>query len=73
MSSVVKAVNITTGQQIKTGDVLVLVEAMKMEYPLTAPFDGIVEDISCKTGDAVTDGQILMHISQQADDNDKTD
>ena len=73
MSSVVKAVNITTGQQIKTGDVLVLVEAMKMEYPLTAPFDGIVEDISCETGDAVTDGQILMHISQQADDNDKTD
>ena len=73
MSSVVKAVNITTGQQIKTGDVLVLVEAMKMEYPLTAPFDGIVEDISCETGDAVSDSQILMHISQQADDNDKTD
>ena len=48
MSSVVKAVNITTGQQIKTGDVLVLVEAMKMEYPLTAPFDGIVEDISAR-------------------------
>jgi len=73
MSSVIKAVNITKGQQIKTGDVLVLVEAMKMEYPLTAPFDGIIDDISCSIGDAVTDGQILIQISQQADDNDKTD
>ena len=73
MTSVVKAVNIAKGQQIKTGDVLVLVEAMKMEYPLTAPFDGVVEDILYNIGDAVTDGQILMQILQQADDDDKTD
>jgi urea carboxylase len=48
------------GQIVKAGEVLVLVESMKMELPVTAPMDGIVTQLRCAEGRAVLSAQTLV-------------
>jgi urea carboxylase len=48
------------GQSVKAGDVLVLVESMKMELPITAPMDGVVTQLRCAEGRAVLVAQTLL-------------
>ncbi|WXU00271.1 MAG: Oxaloacetate decarboxylase alpha chain [Catillopecten margaritatus gill symbiont] len=50
-------------QKINEGDVLVILEAMKMETEIKAARGGIVGDISVKEGDAVTVGQTLLTLA----------
>ncbi len=50
------------GQAVKTGDPLLIVEAMKMEFPLTATTDGTIEMISCQEGRPVQPGEVLLSI-----------
>lgn len=51
-----------TGQKVKAGDVLVVMEAMKMEYSLKADIDGEVQKLECKAGDQVTLGKVLVRL-----------
>ncbi|MBF0434475.1 MAG: sodium-extruding oxaloacetate decarboxylase subunit alpha [Magnetococcales bacterium] len=51
------------GKAIKAGDVIVTIEAMKMEAEIHAPKDGTVTAVSCKTGDMVNVGAPLITIS----------
>lgn len=51
------------GQALRRGDVVVILEAMKMELPLRAPRDGIVERIHCRPGDLVDAGQPLVEFT----------
>jgi urea carboxylase len=48
------------GQSVKAGDTLVLVESMKMELPVTAPMDGVITQLRCSEGRAVTVAQTLL-------------
>jgi len=48
------------GQQVKRGEVLMLLECMKLEYRVTAPADGIVEKLHFATGDVVEEGAPLL-------------
>jgi urea carboxylase len=48
------------GQSVKAGDLLVTVESMKMELPITAPLDGVVTQVICAEGRAVTVAQTLI-------------
>ena len=50
------------GQEIAAGDVLLLLEAMKMETEITAPSAGTVQAVLVSVGDAVTGGQVLVQI-----------
>jgi urea carboxylase len=50
------------GQMVKAGEVLVLVESMKMELPVTAPLDGVITQLRCAEGRAVQVAQILLII-----------
>ena len=50
------------GQEIAAGDVLVLLEAMKMETEITAPSAGTVDAVLVAVGDAVVGGQVLVQI-----------
>jgi urea carboxylase len=52
----------TAGQVVKAGEVLVLVESMKMELPIMAPFDGVVTQLRCAEGRAVLVAQTLLVI-----------
>ena len=51
------------GQTVKAGDILVTVESMKMELPVTAPRDGVVAQVRCVEGRAVTVAQTLVVLS----------
>jgi len=48
------------GQEVKKGDPLVIMEAMKMEHTIAAPGDGLVEEILYQVGDQVADGAPLL-------------
>ena len=53
------------GQQVKTGDSLVVLEAMKMEQTIRTTMDGVVKSILVVTGQVVAPGQMLVQISAQ--------
>ncbi|MBS1825447.1 MAG: acetyl-CoA carboxylase biotin carboxyl carrier protein subunit [Acidobacteria bacterium] len=48
------------GQTIQPGDVLLVLEAMKMETNITAPIAGKIASLPVKAGDAVQGGQVLV-------------
>jgi acetyl-CoA carboxylase biotin carboxyl carrier protein len=48
------------GEEVKTGDVLVILESMKMEMPVEAPEDGKVAEIRCKESQPVNEGDVLV-------------
>ena len=50
------------GQSVKKGDVLVVLEAMKMENEIKAPKDGTVTGISVSKGESVDTGATLVTI-----------
>ncbi|MFL5454701.1 MAG: acetyl-CoA carboxylase biotin carboxyl carrier protein subunit [Myxococcales bacterium] len=49
-----------TGEAVSTGDVLVIIESMKMEMPVEAPESGKVAEVRCEEGQAVSEGQVLV-------------
>jgi biotin carboxyl carrier protein len=60
MPATVSAVNVAVGDAVTKGDVLVTLEAMKMELPIRAPRDGIVRRIACAPGELVQPGIPLV-------------
>jgi len=51
------------GASVRRGEVLVVLEAMKMEYRLVSPRDGNVESLGCKEGDRVDLGRVLVTLA----------
>ena len=62
MPAKVAAVKVSAGQQVTSGDVLIMLEAMKMELPIRAPRDGRIKTISCKPGELVQPGLPLLEL-----------
>ncbi len=52
----------SVGAQVKTGDVLVIIESMKMEMPVEAPCSGRVSEIRVEEGQSVEEGEALVLI-----------
>lgn len=52
-------VEVKTGQTVKAGDTIVILESMKMEIPVVAPQDGTVASIDVSVGDSVENGDTL--------------
>ena len=57
------AVNVTVGQEVKEGDHLLTLEAMKMNTFVMAPKSGKVTAVKTSVGTAVEEGQALIHIA----------
>ena len=57
------AVNVQNGATVKKGDVLMILEAMKMENEIMSPCDGTVSSVSVQKGAAVETGAVLCVIS----------
>ena len=51
------------GDPVAAGDVLVILESMKMEMPVEAPEDGKVSEIRCKEAQPVNEGDVLVVLS----------
>ncbi len=62
MQGTILSVNVTNGAEIKKGDVLFILEAMKMENEIMAPNDGVVTSVCVQNGDAVANGTLLCTI-----------
>jgi propionyl-CoA carboxylase alpha chain len=59
----VKAVNVTEGQDVKAGDNLAVVEAMKMENILKAERDGKIKKIAAKPGDSLAVDAVIIEFA----------
>ena len=57
------AVNVQNGAAVKKGDVLMVLEAMKMENEITSPCDGTVASVNVTKGTAVETGAVLCVIA----------
>jgi biotin carboxyl carrier protein len=62
MPATVVLVNVEPGQQVTRGDLLVMLEAMKMEVPIKSPRDGRVKSIACRQGELVQPGVPLLEL-----------
>ena len=62
MPARVLSVRVAPGQDVAAGDVLVMLEAMKMELPVEAPRDGKVKTIACREGELVQPGVPLVEL-----------
>nr|VFK47973.1 MAG: Biotin-requiring enzyme [Candidatus Kentron sp. TC]VFK50482.1 MAG: Biotin-requiring enzyme [Candidatus Kentron sp. TC] len=62
LAGIVVSVEVSVGQQVKAGDVVVIIEAMKMKTKVTAHKSGDIANIAVKPGDGVTAGQVLLTI-----------
>ena len=67
LPGVVVAVMVEVGQKVAAGEVLMVIEAMKMEHSITAPSAGVVAAIHFGRGDRVPEGSELLSVSPGAD------
>jgi 3-methylcrotonyl-CoA carboxylase alpha subunit len=65
MPGTVRQVTVAAGDAVRKGDVLIVLEAMKMELPVRAIGDGTVTGINCREGELVQAGQTLVEIDGQ--------
>ena len=56
-------VKAAVGASVKAGDVLCILEAMKMENEIVAPQDGTVASVNCRKGDVVNVGDLLVSLN----------
>ena len=59
----VYAVLCAAGDRVNKGDTLIIVEAMKMEAPIYAPENGVVQSVDVAKGQTVNSGQVLVVLS----------
>ena len=71
--AIVLSVNTSVGKKVKQGDVLVVLEAMKMEMLVESPGEGIVKEINISSGTQVAAGQALILLDLNKENNIKKD
>ncbi len=62
ISGKITNIRVTIGQEVKDGDVLFTVEAMKMENEIASPVDGVVEEILAQVGEVINPDEVIIRI-----------
>ena len=62
MAGTILDVKVSVGQQVNAGDVLFILEAMKLENEVVSEFAGVVKQVAVSKGDSVQNGQVLIVI-----------
>jgi 3-methylcrotonyl-CoA carboxylase alpha subunit len=62
MSATVVRIAVKVGDRVQAGDVLIALEAMKMELPIRSPREGVVRAIHCREGELVQPDQVLIEV-----------
>ena len=60
MNGTIVDILIKSGDEVKLGDPLLIMEAMKMQHTISAPSDGVVSELFCSKGDLVDGGSELL-------------
>ena len=60
MPGKILSVNVTPGDKVEAGDVLLILEAMKMQNEIMAPEDGTVSEVRVNAGDTVATGDVMV-------------
>ena len=63
MPGTILKLNVSEGQAVKAGDVVLILEAMKMENEIVAPQDGTVASINVSKSDSVEAGQVIITLN----------
>ena len=63
MPGTILAVKVSVGQQVKKGDVICVLEAMKMENDVPAPQDGVIASVNVQKGASVNAGDVLASVN----------
>ena len=63
MQGTIVKVAVEEGQEVKEGDLIVVLEAMKMEQPLNAHKSGTIKGLSAEVGASLASGSALCQIS----------
>lgn len=63
MPGLVVSVDVATGQEVKTGEVVAVLEAMKMQNILRAERDGVIKAVNVKSGDSVAADEVLVEFA----------
>jgi 3-methylcrotonyl-CoA carboxylase alpha subunit len=67
ISGTVVSCKVTEGSSVKKDDVILIIEAMKMEYLIRAPYDGVVKKTYFKEKDQIEIGQLTAEIQKKED------
>lgn len=62
MAGKVWKIEVQPGQEVQQDDIVVILESMKMEIPVTTPEGGRVKEIRCQVGQTVQEGDVLVVI-----------
>lgn len=65
MAGVITSLKVRTGDRVQAGDVLAIIEAMKMEHPIISGRDGVVQGLRYKQGDSVREGDVIVDIDYE--------
>ena len=63
LPGLINDIKVAVGDQVKNGQTLLILEAMKMENEITAELDGVVSAIAVNKGDSVMEGAVLLTIA----------
>jgi acetyl-CoA/propionyl-CoA carboxylase biotin carboxyl carrier protein len=64
MQGTVVKVAVKEGDTVAAGDLIIVLEAMKMEQPLNAHKDGVIRELKAVVGESVSSGTVLCEIIQ---------
>ena len=67
MPGTVVAVKVEAGREVVAGDVVLVLEAMKMQHTVTAPHDGTVTEINVEPGAQVAAGEVLAVVEESGE------
>ena len=71
MQAIVTRICVEPGQPVCQGDLLVVLESMKMENYIHAPSDGTISEIPVSAGRTVSAGDVLVRMSTPANDSEE--
>lgn len=63
MPGIILSVNVEENQEVKEGETLLILEAMKMENAISAPKTGFIKSIYAKSGETVEKGELLIDMA----------
>ena len=65
MPGIVVATNVTVGEKVEKGHLMLTLEAMKMQNHITAPIAGTVAAVHVSEGDQVSNGELLIVLTEE--------